>query len=116
MHMIPSAAGLPSCSTDWMVAVCRHAATCGPDGAAGYDWMTRLRSMASDVVKLCGAVGALDTELAASMAVARQKSVASIGRSAVGMKPVSLTPSTLVALVRIVLNVDAVAISNRYVI
>jgi hypothetical protein len=36
-----------------------------------------------------------------------------IGRSAVGMKPVSLTPSELVPVTRIEPNVEAVEISNR---
>ena len=74
--------------------------------------MTLLRSIASDVVKFSAVVGALDTALVASMAVARQKSGALIGRSEVGMKPVSLTPSATVAVTRIGLNVDAVAMSN----
>src|SRR5205085_11980621 len=93
MHMMPAAAGLPSCSTDWMVADCGHAFTTGPDGAAGYDTMTLLRSMANDVVKLCAAEVAPVIALAASSAVARHHNGVLIGRSVVGMKPVSLTPS-----------------------
>src|SRR6185295_14062054 len=96
MHMIPSAALLPSCSTERIVAVCGHAATCGPEGAAGYETITLLRSIASDVVNVCAALGALDTPLAASSAVARHTKVAFGGKSVEGMKPVSLTPSLTV--------------------
>src|SRR5262249_47820262 len=78
--------------------------------------MTLLRSIASEVVKLIAAVGALDTEFAASRAVALQNSVALIGRSVVGMKPVSLTPSGTVAVTVTGLNAADAASSNRYVI
>src|SRR5262245_49013896 len=116
MHMMPAAAGLPSCSTDRIVADCGHAFTAGPDGAAGYDTMTLLRSMASDVVKFCAAEVAPTIELAASSAVARHQRGALIGRSEVGMKPVSLTPSFTVAVMSSGLNVEEVATSNLYVI
>src|SRR5215470_7761090 len=112
MHMMPAAAGFPSCSTDVIVADCGHAFTVGPDGAAGYDTMTLLRSIASDVVKLCAAEVPPVIELAASRAVARHHSGALIGRSDVGMKPVSLTPSLTVAVTISGLNVEDAATSN----
>jgi len=96
MHMIPSVGRrIAVLSTDWMVAVCRHAATCGPDGAAGYDWMTLLRSIASDVVKPCNVLGALDTALVRRWpSLARERRVDR--RSEVGMKP-ARDPSATVA-------------------
>src|SRR5262245_24853608 len=110
--MMPAAAGLPSCSTEIILADCGHALTVGPDGAAGYDTMTLLRSIASDVVKLCAALVALVMELAASRAVARQNSGALMGKSDVGIKPVSLTPSLTVAVMSSGLNAEDVAMSN----
>jgi hypothetical protein len=72
-----------------------------------------VRSIASDVKKPCGADGGLETALVGSMAVTRQKSVAWIGRSTGGMKPVSLTPSVLVALRRTEPKAGVKDISNR---
>ena len=69
--------------------------------------------MVSEVTKLCVADAGLEIPLAGSIAVTRQNSVALIGRSAVGMKPVSLTPSAVVAVARIELNVEEVETSNR---
>src|SRR5262249_1471862 len=64
------------------------------------------------VVKLCTALGVLDTPLAESSAVARQKSVTPIGRSMLGMNPVSLIPSLTVTEATIVENAEEFATSN----
>jgi hypothetical protein len=71
------------------------------------------RSIVSDVTKLWVVDAGLEILFAESMAVTRQKSVAWIGRSAVGMKPVSLTPSELVPVATMELNVEVLEISKR---
>src|SRR5882757_9347031 len=108
MHIGPPAAALPSCSTDTIFPVCFHVERSGPRR-----YTTLVRSMVSEVTKLCVVDGGLETLFAGSTAVTRQNSVVLIGRSAVGMKPVSLTPSELVPLRRMAPNVEAVEISNR---
>src|SRR5476651_445623 len=67
-------------------------------------------------VKLWTALGTLEMLSAASVAVARQYNAPVDGRSIVGMKPVSLTPSVFVPLVRIDAKVGDVLISKKYVI
>src|SRR4051812_22192160 len=66
-------------------------------------------------LKFCVALGTLDTPLAASMAVARQNNVPVVGKSAVGMNPVSLTPSGTVLLTSTGENDPVVLMSNLYV-
>src|SRR6267154_3446308 len=66
-------------------------------------------------VKLWTGLGALDAPLATSIAVALQKRVPVVGKSDVGMNPVSLMPSELKPVIRIDAKLAAVLISNLYV-
>src|SRR3954468_12658612 len=66
-------------------------------------------------VKLCTALGVLDTPLAVSIAEALQNSPMPLGRLVAGTNPVSLTPSELVPVMRIDEKFAALLISNRYV-
>src|SRR3954463_279046 len=68
------------------------------------------------VLKLCTALGPLDTPLPRSNAMARQNRTLVVGKSVGGMKPVSLTPSELVPVMMIETKLDTALTSNRYVI
>jgi hypothetical protein len=63
-------------------------------------------------VKLWTALGELVTLFAASIAVALQNRSTRVGRSLVGMNPVSLTPSVLLPVTTIEPKPESLAISN----
>src|SRR5580765_7788766 len=105
MHTGPSPP--PSCSTSDSTAVCGQ-----PETSGLFRYTTFFRSIAKLVTNVAGSVVGPETALATSLAVTRQYSVVSAGRSVAGVYDVRDTPSLTVPVTRTGLNAELDAISN----
>ena len=90
-----------------ILPVCFHVERFGPRR-----YTTLVRSIASEVVKLCGKLTAPVTALEASLPLARQNMVTLIGRSVFGVKVVCPCPAVTDPLATSDANVDVVDTSN----